>query len=314
MRNRIIMHRSIVVEGVSKWIEAARPRTVLLSLSGVMMGGFLAASTGLSNPVVWLLCALTAITLQVLSNLANDYGDFKKGVDNAHRTGPQRTLQSGAITERQMRLGIAIIAAIAFVAGALLIFVFARLTWRELVVFAALGVGAVLAALLYTLGKRPYGYRGLGDLFCFLFFGWVAVAGTYYLSTKSLDLAVLLPATAIGSLSNAVLNINNMRDYENDKASGKNSFVVKVGLKRAFVYHVFLIVGAFICLSVFLWLKQAPWHAYAFWLLFPWFAKDLVTIRKTFESGQLDPLLPKQVLHTFLLTVMFGALLLLGNQ
>lgn len=314
MRNRIIMHRSIVAEGVSKWIEAARPRTVLLSLSGVMMGCFLAASTGLSNPVVWLLCALTAITLQVLSNLANDYGDFKKGVDNAHRTGPQRTLQSGAITERQMRLGIAIIAAIAFVAGALLIFVFARLTWRELAVFAALGVGAVLAALLYTLGKRPYGYRGLGDLFCFLFFGWVAVAGTYYLSTKSLDLAVLLPATAIGSLSNAVLNINNMRDYENDKASGKNSFVVKVGLKRAFVYHVFLIVGAFICLSVFLWLKQAPWHAYAFWLLFPWFAKDLVTIRKTFESGQLDPLLPKQVLHTFLLTVMFGALLLLGNQ
>lgn len=314
MRNRIIMHRSIVVEGVSKWIEAARPRTVLLSLSGVMMGCFLAASTGLSNPVVWLLCALTAITLQVLSNLANDYGDFKKGVDNAHRTGPQRTLQSGAITERQMRIGIAITAAIAFVAGALLIFIFARLTWRELAVFAALGVGAVLAALLYTLGKRPYGYRGLGDLFCFLFFGWVAVAGTYYLSTKSLDLAVLLPATAIGFLSNAVLNINNMRDYENDKASGKNSFVVKVGLKRAFVYHVFLIVGAFICLSVFLWLKQAPWHAYAFWLLFPWFAKDLVTIRKTFESGQLDPLLPKQVLHTFLLTVMFGALLLLGNQ
>lgn len=308
------MHRSIVVEGVSKWIEAARPRTVLLSLSGVMMGGFLAASTGLSNPVVWLLCALTAITLQVLSNLANDYGDFKKGVDNAHRTGPQRTLQSGAITERQMRVGIAITAAIAFVAGALLIFVFARLTWRELAVFAALGIGAVLAALLYTLGKRPYGYRGLGDLFCFLFFGWVAVAGTYYLSTKILEFTVLLPATAIGFLSNAVLNINNMRDYENDKASGKNSLVVKIGLKRAFVYHVFLIVGAFICLSVFLWLKQAPWHAYAFWLLFPLFAKDLVTIRKTFESGQLDPLLPKQVLHTFLLTVMFGALLLLGNQ
>lgn len=305
------MPQSIVVEGVSKWIEAARPRTVLLSLSGVMMGCFLAASTELRNPVVWLLCALTAITLQVLSNLANDYGDFKKGVDNAHRTGPQRTLQSGAITERQMRIGIAITAAIAFVAGALLIFVFARLTWRELAVFAALGIGAVLAALLYTLGKRPYGYRGLGDLFCFLFFGWVAVAGTYYLSTKILEFTVLLPATAMGFLSNAVLNINNMRDYENDKASGKNSLVVKIGLKGAFAYHVFLIVGAFLCFSVFLWLKQAPWYAYAFWLLFPLFAKDLVTIRKKFESGHLDPMLPKQVVHTFLLTIVFGITLLI---
>ena len=260
--------------------------------------------------MVWLLCALTAITLQVLSNLANDYGDFKQGVDNAHRTGPQRTLQSGAITERQMRAGIAITAAIAFVAGALLIFVFARLTWRELAVFAALGVGAVLAALLYTLGKRPYGYRGLGDLFCFLFFGWVAVAGTYYLSTKILEFTVLLPATAMGFLSNAVLNINNMRDYENDKASGKNSLVVKIGLKRAFAYHVFLIVGAFICLSIFLWLKQAPWYAYAFWLLFPLFAKDLVTIRKMFESGQLDPLLPKQVRQSFFLVLIFSIVFL----
>ena len=305
------MPQSIVVEGVSKWMKAARPRTVLLSLSGVMMGCFLAASTGLRNPVVWLLCALTAIILQVLSNLANDYGDFKKGVDNAHRTGPQRTLQSGAITERQMRIGIAVTAAIAFVSGALLIFVFARLTWRELAVFAALGVGAVLAAMLYTLGKHPYGYRGLGDLFCFLFFGWVAVVGTYYLSTKSLDFAVLLPATAMGFLSNAVLNINNMRDYENDKISGKSSLVVKIGLKWAFTYHVFLIVGAFLCLSVFLWLKQAPWYAFAFWLLFPLFAKDLITIRKKFESGHLDPMLPKQVVHTFLLTIVFGITLLI---
>lgn len=297
------------------WVNAARPRTVLLSFSGILMGGFLAfADKPFVNFWTLIFCAFTAIILQILSNLANDYGDFKKGVDNTHRTGPQRTLQSGAVTEGQMRAGITITAIIAFVAGALLIFVFARLTWRELAVFAALGVGAVLAALLYTLGKRPYGYRGLGDLYCFLFFGWVAVAGTYYLSTKSLDFAVLLPATAMGFLSNAVLNINNMRDYENDKASGKNSLVVKVGLKRAFAYHVFLIVGAFICLSIFLWLKQAPWYAYAVWLLSPLFARDLVTIRKTFESGQLDSLLPKQVRNTFLLTVVFGMLFLFGNQ
>ena len=178
----------------------------------------------------------------------------------------------------------------ALVSGAFLVFVAAHLTWRELAVFAVLGLGAVAAALLYTLGKRPYGYRGLGDLFCFLFFGWVAVVGIYYLASKTFDLTILLPATAVGFLSNAVLNINNMRDYENDKAKGKNSLVVKLGL------------------------KQAPWYTYAFWLLFPLFLMDLITIKKTFESGCPDRLLPKQVIKTFLLTMAFGLLFLLANQ
>lgn len=273
------------------------------------MGGFLAFA---ENPDInlWVVffCALTAITLQILSNLANDYGDFKKGVDNAHRTGPQRTLQSGALTERQMCRGIAVTALIALVFGALLIFIFARLTWHELAVFAVFGIAAMLAALLYTLGKHPYGYRGLGDLFCFLFFGWVAVAGTYYLATRNWDFTILLPATAMGCCSNAVLNINNMRDFENDKASGKNSFVVKVGLKKAFIYHVCLIVVPFLCLTAYLILKHALYYAYCFWLLFPLFFRDLLTIRKTIETGVPDTLLPKQVLHTFLLAASFTLL------
>lgn len=271
------------------------------------MGGFLAlAGKPDTSPWTLVLCALTAITLQILSNLANDYGDFKKGLDNADRIGPQRTLQSGALTEWQLYVGIALTAFAALVFGALLIFVFARLTWKELAVFAALGVAAVLAALLYTLGSRPYGYRGLGDVFCFLFFGWVAVAGTFYLATKQLDFSILLPATAMGCLSVAVLNINNMRDYKNDKANGKNTLVVKMGLKKAFAYHVFLLVIPFLCLTAFLLLKQAPWYAYAFWLLFPLFLMDLIAIRRLFESGHLDHLLPKQVIQTFLLTLVFG--------
>ena len=279
------------------------------------MGGFLAFAQSPSvNPWIPVCCALTAVTLQILSNLANDYGDFKKGVDNAHRTGPQRTLQSGALTERQMRLGIAFTAGMALFFGALLIFVFARLTWQELGIFAIMGIAAVLAALFYTLGKHPYGYRGLGDLFCFLFFGWAAVAGTFYLATKSIDFSILLPATAMGCCSNAVLNINNMRDYENDKASGKRSLVVKIGLKRAYVYHFLLTVLPFICLTIFLILKRMPWYCYAFWLLLPLFLKDLLTIRKFLQSGVPDRLLPMQVLHTFLLTVVFGGLFLLGNQ
>ena len=298
------------------WIKAARPRTVLLSFSGVLLGGFLAfdqlrsLSPSKGRPYLTILfCALTAILLQILSNLANDYGDFKKGTDSAKRVGPQREMQSGAITEKEMKRGLAVTAGLCFISGAMLIFVFAGLTWQELAVFAALGIGAVLAALLYTLGKHPYGYRGLGDLYCFLFFGIAAVAGTFYLATKSLDFSVLLPASAMGFLSNAVLNINNMRDYENDKASGKNSLVVKLGLKKAFVYHCLLISGAFVCLVVYLVLHQARWYSYLFVVLFLLFLKDLIAIKKT-KPELLDPFLGRQVKHSFLLVLVYGILLL----
>ena len=298
------------------WIKAARPRTVLLSFSGVLLGGFLAfdqlrsLSPSKGRPYLTILfCALTAILLQILSNLANDYGDFKKGTDSAKRVGPQREMQSGAITEKEMKRGLAVTAGLCFISGAMLIFVFAGLTWQELAVFAALGIGAVMAALLYTLGKHPYGYRGLGDLYCFLFFGIAAVAGTFYLATKSLDFSVLLPASAMGFLSNAVLNINNMRDYENDKASGKNSLVVKIGLKKAFVYHCLLISGAFVCLVVYLVLHQARWYSYLFVVLFLLFLKDLIAIKKT-KPELLDPFLGRQVKHSFLLVLVYGILLL----
>ena len=301
---------------LNTWIKASRPRTLLLSFSGVLLGSFLAIAKvpePVEEPSLGLtivFCALTAILLQVLSNFANDYGDFKKGVDGIHRKGPQREMQSGAITEKEMRKGIAVVSILCLISGALLIFVFAGLTWQELAVFATLGLGAVLAAMLYTLGKHPYGYRGLGDLYCFLFFGWAAVAGTFYLATKTLDLSVLLPATAMGFLSNAVLNINNMRDMENDRASGKSSLVVKIGLKHAFVYHCLLIVGAFVCLTVYLILKGTPYYTYAFWLLFPLFLKDLMAIKKT-KPEQLDPFLGRQVKKTFLLALTFGVLILL---
>ncbi len=307
---------------LNNWIRAARPRTVLLSFSGVLLGGFLAYKTGPSTlrlasgtagSGIWLcifFAAITAVLLQILSNLANDYGDFKKGTDNMKRVGPQREMQSGAITEQEMKRGLALTAMLCLISGALLIFVFSGLTWQELAVFAVLGLGAVLAALLYTLGKRPYGYRGLGDLFCFLFFGWAAVAGTFYLATKALDFSVLLPASAMGFLSNAVLNINNMRDYENDKASGKNSLVVKLGLRKAFIYHCLLIGGAFVCLTIYLVLHHAAWYSYLFLLLAILFIKDLIAIKKT-KPELLDPFLGRQVKHSFLLVVVYGILLML---
>ena len=259
--------------------------------------------------MVVLFCVLTAVLLQVLSNLANDYGDYKKGTDSAKRVGPQREMQSGSITEKEMLRAIAIMVIACLASGALLLFsaLLIHDNWTVFLVFASLGIAAILAALLYTLGKRPYGYRGLGDLYCFLFFGWAAVAGTFYLATKSLDFSVFLPASAIGFLSNAVLNINNMRDYENDRASGKNSLVVKLGLRKAFVYHCTLIVGAFVCLTVYLVLHHAAWYSYLFWLLFPLFLKDLIAIKKT-QPELLDPFLGRQVRNTFLLVVAFGLL------
>ena len=306
------------------WIRAARPRTVLLSFSGVLLGGFLAINQvpePVEGPAPWLVilfCALTAVLLQILSNLANDYGDFKKGTDGVHRVGPQREMQSGAISEKEMKWALVIVSGLCLLSGFLLLFVYyiAKVAvvphYRFLFVlsfFIALGIGAILAALFYTLGKHPYGYRGLGDLFCFLFFGWAAVAGTYYLSTPWFDFSVFLPASAMGFLSNAVLNINNMRDVENDRASGKNSLVVKLGSKRTFVYHCLLIGGAFVCLTVYLVLHHAAWYSYLFWLLFPIFLKDLIAIKKT-TPELLDPFLGRQVKHSFLLVVLYGALLL----
>ena len=298
------------------WIKAARLMTLLLSFSGTMLGSFLAINQvpePVEGPTFWLtllFAALTAMLLQMLCNFANDYGDFKKGVDGAHRVGPQRELQSGEISEKEMRKAMAVVAAICLISGALLLFVFAGLTWKELAVFAALGIGAVLASLLYTLGKHPYGYRGLGDLYCFLFFGWAAVAGTFYLATKQLDFSVLLPASAMGFLSNAVLNINNMRDIENDRASGKNSLVVKIGLKKAFVYHCLLIGMAFVCLTLYLVLHHSAWYSYLFLLLSVLFVKDLIAINKT-KPELLDPFLGRQVKHSFFLVLVFGVLMLL---
>ena len=292
------------------WIRAARLRTVLLSFSGVLLGWFLALKGEFYYPFPALFAALTAMLLQILCNLANDYGDFKKGVDGANRVGPQREMQSGEITEKEMKRGIAVATLLCLASGGLLLLtvLLAHASWGMVIAFAALGIGAILAALFYTLGKRPYGYRGLGDLFCFLFFGWAAVAGTYYLASACIDFSILLPASAMGFLSNAVLNINNMRDIENDRASGKNSLVVRIGLRKAFVYHCTLIVGAFVALSTFLVLKKTPFYTHAFWLLFPLFLNDLKAIKKK-KPELLDPFLGRQVRHTFFLVLAFGLVL-----
>ncbi len=225
------------------WIQAFRLRTLPLALSSAILGSFLAYADGQFNPVVFGLAVSTTIFLQILSNLANDFGDSQHGTDNVNRVGPERTVQSGKISKKEMRRLIATFVSLSFISGGLLIFSGIKTTNAGMVIlFFILGIASIVAAIKYTVGKNPYGYSGLGDIFVFIFFGLLGVCGTYFLHTNQFDPLLLLPAASVGLLSAGVLNLNNMRDIENDAASGKKTLVVRIGSQKAKVYHASLIV------------------------------------------------------------------------
>lgn len=226
------------------WINAARLRTLPLSLSCVVIGTSLALKENIFNSKIFLFSILTTIALQILSNFANDYGDFSKNTDNENRVGPTRTLQSGLITKAKMKITIVITALISLLFGSILIFLSIE-NISNILIFYFLGFFAIASALFYTIGKNPYGYSGFGDLFVFIFFGLIGVIGNYFLQTNNFKFEIILPAITIGSLAVGVLNLNNMRDFENDKSSNKNTIVVKIGLRNAKYYHLLLI-----CISI----------------------------------------------------------------
>lgn len=239
------------------WIEAARPRTLPLSLSGIILGGLLAKWKGDFNGIIFVLSCSTTILFQVLSNFANDYGDGVKGTDNKHRIGPQRAIQSGAISRKTMFTGIIITTILSLISAiALLWYSFIPGNWNDFFIFIGLGIASILAALFYTMGKKPYGYMGLGDLFVFIFFGWVAVLGSEYLYTHTLNWSTLLPASAVGLFSVAVLNLNNMRDIESDRMSGKYTFALRIGFQNAKYYQLLLMNLPFILCLVFLLINK----------------------------------------------------------
>lgn len=233
------------------WLDAFRLRTLPLSLSSVLVGSILAWAESKFVWPVFVLTLVTTIFLQILSNLANDFGDSVHGTDNSNRVGPERTVQTGKISKTEMKRLIVIFSILSFLSGSLLIYFGLRNAGSGLVIlFFMLGIGSIAAALKYTIGKNPYGYSGFGDMFVFIFFGLVGVCGTYFLYTNQFNLQLLLPASAIGLLSTGVLNLNNMRDIENDAASGKKTVVVRIGSEKAKLYHVCLIVLAII-LTIF---------------------------------------------------------------
>lgn len=292
------------------WIEAMRPRTLPLALSGIIVGSFIALAEHKYKWVVIILATVTAIFLQILSNLANDYGDSVKGTDNEKRVGPVRTVQSGRITPGQMKNATILFSVFSLISGLILLyFALGNKLWIALI-FLFLGIAAIAAAVRYTVGKHAYGYKGLGDLYVFLFFGLTGVIGTWFLNTLYWRFDILLPAAALGFLSTGVLNLNNMRDMENDLASGKKSVASRFGYSKARIYHVILIFLGFLLTIVYAIINYKSIWNFLFLLSLPLFVKDLVSIFKT-DNAMLDPFLKKLALSTLLFSVLFGVGLLL---
>ncbi len=287
------------------WIEAARVRTLPLSVSGILVGSFAAMSQGYFNWNIVFLALSTTIGLQVLSNFANDYGDGVKGTDNDDRVGPKRAIQSGVITPGAMRYAIFVTAFLTLVSAMLLIYAsFKGKYFLYSIIFFVLGILAIASAIRYTVGKNPYGYRGYGDIFVFVFFGLVSTFGVYFMFLKEVDWLLFLPATAIGFLSVGVLNLNNMRDEASDAKSGKNTLVVKNGGAWAKKYHYFLIVSAMVLLVVFAYIndmRDGVFHfdQYLFIFFYIPLIRHLQRVHHNTQPRLLDPELKKLALSTF---------------
>lgn len=297
---------------LSLWIKAFRLRTLPLALSSAILGSFLAYAEGNFRWPVFLLATLTTLFLQILSNLANDYGDAMHGTDNSQRIGPLRVTQSGLVTRRNMQFMIGIFVLLSLISGCMLIFTgLHHIGWKTIGVFFLLGVSAIYAAISYTVGKNPYGYIGLGDLFVFIYFGIVGVAGTYYLHTNTFDPLVLLPAAAIGLLSSGVLNLNNMRDIENDARSGKRTLVVNIGSRAAKIYHLVLITLSILLSLAYTLLHYTSLYQFLFMLTCPLFALNVIVVMKNTEPGELNNELKKLAMSTFFFSITFGLGLIL---
>lgn len=289
------------------WIEAARIRTLPLSVSGIILGCFYAMSQSYFNWRIVIFALSTTLGLQILSNFANDYGDGIKGTDNDDRVGPKRALQSGVITPAAMRYAIFITGFLTLVSAMLLIyFSFKGKYFLYSIIFFVLGILAIASAVRYTVGKNAYGYRGYGDIFVFIFFGLVSTFGIYFMFSKQIDLLLFLPATAIGFLSVGVLNLNNMRDQESDAKANKNTVVVKNGNAWARKYHYFLIISAMLLVLIFAMLNNFNFDQYMFLIAYIPLTLHLVTVYKNRDPKLLDPELKKLALSTFLLSILLS--------
>lgn len=283
------------------WFIAARLRTLPLSLSGIFFGATVALAIENFDPSVFHWALIVTISLQVLSNFANDLGDGLKGTDNENRIGPKRALQAGLLSARELKTGIVILILLTGLAIYQLLQI-ANLNSTSYAVLAVLGVLSIVAALTYTLGKKPYGYYGLGDFMVFFFFGGVAVLGTIVLFTPDIPLYAIGYTLTAGALSTAVLNLNNMRDHQSDKVSGKNTLVVRMGVGRAKIYHYLLLITAYIGFTFSTIAVLSP-NSIFLVLAFVFLIPHIQRVRKVEDYRNLDGELKKIALFCFVLSV-----------
>jgi 1,4-dihydroxy-2-naphthoate octaprenyltransferase len=295
----------------SAWISAFRLRTLPLALSTIGMGTFLALEQGVFNFSVFFWATITTVFLQVLSNLANDYGDSVNGADSVHRIGPERAVQSGVISIAEMRVGIIVFAVLSLFSGIALLYVAVGIQSADFYLFLGLGLLSILAAYTYTAGKRPYGYAGFGDIMVLIFFGVLGVGGSFYLYSRELDFTMLLPSLALGLLATGVLNINNIRDEQSDKLAGKQTIPVRFGHKAAIKYHWALLVLSVLLSAIYIALHEFN-YTYLLWLVgLPLIIYNGIQISRIKEGKLLDPYLKQLAIATFVYMIFFGLALII---
>ena len=288
------------------WIQASRLRTLPLSVSGILVGGAMAVRTGFFDWKIFICALLATLGFQVLSNYANDYGDGVKGTDNEDRVGPARAMQSGLLTAADLKRGIIVTSILTLIVVIYLIYIsFGADQLLLSLIYVFLGVSAIVSAIKYTVGKSAYGYKGLGDVFVFLFFGIVAVMGSYFLYTQKLPLYQFLGAATIGLLSTTVLHLNNMRDREQDQKVGKNTLAVMLGKNGALRYHNILFGTSILCWLGYLFLSEATPILFVSCLAFLPLLGHFIKVQKTKDHTALDPQLKVVALSTFLLSILF---------
>jgi 1,4-dihydroxy-2-naphthoate octaprenyltransferase len=295
------------MSNIKAWIVSLRLRTLPLALSTIFMGSFLALESDSFKLPVLIWAALTTLFLQILSNLANDYGDALSGADNDERQGPRRMIQQGIISLKQMKRAIIITSVSALISGLILIYISLKGANLYAFIFFVMGIAAIAAAIRYTVGNNPYGYRGRGDFYVFLFFGLLGVGGTYFLHTEQWEWPVLFPSFAVGFFSTGVLNLNNTRDIETDKKSGKKTLPVIMGRRNASWYHVLLITLGWAAMLIWLIKLETDPGGWLTLLSLPVYIKSVWAVfRFKNQPERLDPELRNLSLGTLFFVVLYG--------
>ncbi|MBX2930365.1 MAG: 1,4-dihydroxy-2-naphthoate polyprenyltransferase [Chitinophagaceae bacterium] len=292
---------------VSAWLLSFRLHTLPLSFSSIFVGSFLAAYHHSFNWLICITAIFTTLCLQILSNLANDFGDTESGVDNQERIGPKRSLQAGIITKKQMKYAIIIFIILSLLSGITLIIISTKefISTKTILLFI-IGIAAIMAAIKYTMGKNPYGYAGFGDLFVFIFFGLVGVLGTYFLYTHKINLIEFLPAISIGCFSTGVLNLNNLRDRINDAAFGKKTLVVRIGYQKAKYYHAILLIIGMLSTIFYTWHIASSPIKWLFVISFIGIIRSIIVVFKNDNPTSLYPELKLLSLSTLVFSILFG--------